>query len=444
MRKAQKEQAKGFVKLLEEAHNEIINLILKQDYETALDILEQCQQGAIQIGTLTETTEGEGFVTVKILEEYCELVYNIHCQIVAGESINVSGIQKVLKKNWLRISNSVQNDIKVKKEVLFLPYKVAMWDSLESVWMAAKEDPECDTYVVPIPYYMKNADETLGEMRYEGNEYPDYVHVTDYRKYDIEKRRPDVIYIHNPYDQLNAVTSVHPDYYACRLCELTEMLVYIPYFVSERHVQRELRVVPGTIYAHRVIVASEKEKADYIEGFERWLRHKQNSGDYELYQPYWREKFLVLGSPKYDKVMAAKRDRDRLPKEWADMIYKDDGSRRKVLFYNTSINAMLGFGDMMAKIRRTIEMVAADDNVVLWWRPHPLYEATISTSRPHMLEEYRHIVAEYKEKKLGIFDDTPDLDRAIVESDAYYGDGSSVTHLFAKLNKPVMIQNVDI
>ena len=28
-----------------------------------------------------------------------------------------------------------------------------MWDSLESVWQAADADPDCDAYVVPIPYY---------------------------------------------------------------------------------------------------------------------------------------------------------------------------------------------------------------------------------------------------------------------------------------------------
>ena len=37
------------------------------------------------------------------------------------------------------------------------------------------------------------------------------------KEYDIEKRRPDVIYIHNPYDKGNFVTSVHPAFYSDEL-----------------------------------------------------------------------------------------------------------------------------------------------------------------------------------------------------------------------------------
>ena len=157
MRKAQKEQADGFVQLLEEAHEEIIKSITSGALEVALDILEQCHEGAIHLGELIESTEGEGFVTVGILEEYCEVIYNIHAQIAAGQEVNISGVKKVLKKNYLRIENSVNNDIKIRKEVVFFPYKASMWDCLESFWKEAKEDPECDVYVVPVPYYLKNA-----------------------------------------------------------------------------------------------------------------------------------------------------------------------------------------------------------------------------------------------------------------------------------------------
>ena len=40
-----------------------------------------------------------------------------------------------------------------KKNIVFLPYKASMWDSLESIWKTAYEDKSyCNTYVVPIPY----------------------------------------------------------------------------------------------------------------------------------------------------------------------------------------------------------------------------------------------------------------------------------------------------
>ena len=222
------------------------------------------------------------------------------------------------------------------------------------------------------------------------------------------------------------------------------MLVYIPYFVAEQFVQKPLRVLPGTIYSHRVIVSSESEKSDYITGFEEWINNKANARDYELYQPYWREKFLVMGSPKYDKVRDTEKNMDALPEEWRSKIYKADGSRRKVILYNTTISALIISDNMLDKIKRTIDIMKNDESVVMWWRPHPLYESTIKTAFPHLLEEYREIVNEYITNGVGIFDDTPDLNRAIAESDAYYGDKSSVVYLFQKTNKPVMIQSEDM
>jgi hypothetical protein len=82
-----------------------------------------------------------------------------------------------------------------------------MWDSLESVWLAAKGDSRCFVSVVPIPYYEIKDGEAV--LRYEGGEYPDYVPITDWRAYGMAEYRPDIAYIHNAYDDGNLVTQVH-------------------------------------------------------------------------------------------------------------------------------------------------------------------------------------------------------------------------------------------
>lgn len=70
------------------------------------------------------------------------------------------------------MTNSYNQEIHGVNEVVFLPYKASMWDSLESVWRKYDADPEWRAKVVPIPYYDKNADGSFGEYHYEGNEYP--------------------------------------------------------------------------------------------------------------------------------------------------------------------------------------------------------------------------------------------------------------------------------
>ena len=148
-----------------------------------------------------------------------------------------------------------------------------MWDSLESVWKAAEEDEDCDVYVIPIPYYDKNPDGSFREMHYEGEQYPDYVPVTWYEDYDFGEHQPDVIFIHNPYDECNYVTSVHPFFYSKNIKRFTEKLVYIPYFILEEPEPEDEEAVkniahfctlPGVIYADRVVVQSEKMRQIYI------------------------------------------------------------------------------------------------------------------------------------------------------------------------------------
>ena len=64
--------------------------------------------------------------------------------------------------------------------------------------------------------------------------------------------------------------------------------------------------------------------------------------------------------------------------------------------------------------------------------------------KPQLWEEYEKIVKQYKEEGWGIYDDSTDMDRAVVLSDGYYGDSSSVVIVYQKTGKPVMIQSVEI
>ncbi|MCR5089519.1 MAG: hypothetical protein K6C08_08415, partial [Oscillospiraceae bacterium] len=100
---------------------------------------------------------------------------------------------------------------------------------------------------------------------------------------------------------------------------------------------------------------------------------------------------------------------------------------------------------MLDKIRRVFDVFKENaEDVALLWRPHPLIEATLTSMRPQLWEEYKAMVEEYKVSGWGIYDDSPELDRAIAVSDAYYGDPSSVVQLYKETGKPIMIQNVEV
>ena len=453
MRKAQKRQIEEIISQMEEAHNEVKRCIEQRLIAQAQELLADCQNAAVAIGTMIEDTEEEGHPTVTVLEEYCELVYQTYENLTAG-GINANKIYKSLRQKLIKAQNSIKNDIRIRTEAVFLPYKASMWDSLESVWKAADADPDCDTYVIPIPYFDKNPDGSFKERHYEGEQYPNYVPITCYDAFNFKKHMPDVIYIHNGYDDWNLVTSVHPDFYSQNLKKYTEELVYVPYFVLSEITPDNKEAVegmkhfcfmPGIINADKVLLQSENMKKIYVSEYLKAAKEHGLTGKH-LDRTYLETKFQGTGSPKFDKLLNTKKEDLEIPDEWLKIIKKPDGTWKKIVFYNNSIGALLQHNEkMIAKMKFVFDTFKENkDEIGLLWRPHPLIESTLTSMRPQLWEIYKTIRDKYLEEGWGIYDDTADIDRAIVVSDAYYGDMSSVVQMYQKTGKPIMILNVEM
>lgn len=431
---------------LKKANQILEKLLNTNEQEALIALLTDCQECAITIGNQIEGIYGNDLACIHVLEEYCEAIY----QIATGKEQSGRTESYALALQKLEeTENLIEQEIPNKQEVVFFPYKASMWDSLESVYLSAKEDETCEVYCVPIPYFDRNADGSLGEMHYEGKEYPANIEITDWEQYDFEKRRPDVVYIHNPYDASNFVTCVHPKYFSSNLKKYTEKLVYIPYFVLEEiepdnqetiDSMKHFCFLPGVIYADRVIVQSEKMRQIYINEYIKAAQMQGIPADRKQLE----EKILGLGSPKLDKVLNTKREDLDVPEEWMKIIQKSDGSRKKIIFYNTSINGVLQNDEKMLDKMEDVFRIFKEnqDEVALLWRPHPLIKSTIQSMRPRLWARYEKIVERYQEEGWGIYDDTADMDRAVVLSDAYYGDMSSVVQLYQKTGKQVMIQEI--
>ena len=440
MNKNLKAQAIGFMELFYEAHGEVQKYMDAGESATVSNLLADCQESAISLGSMIEESEGEGFVTVHLLEDYCELLYKVSTEAAGDVKFRLDACMKAIEQ-------SIKNDIPVRREVVFMPYKADMWDSLESVWRRYDADADVDAYVVPIPYYDKNPDGSYRDVHYDGSRFPEYVKVTDYNNYDLKLRHPDEIYIHNPYDEYNLITTIAPEFYSKELKKHTDKLIYIPYFVlGEPDPDNEAAlegmehfvVLPGVINADEVIVQSEAMRQAYI----NILTKKAGEGTRQS----WEEKIKGYGSPKFDRIEQLKKSDVDIPPEWEKYIKKEDGTDKKVILYNTSVSALLEHGDvMLKKMRRVFEIFRENEaDVALLWRPHPLIEATISSMRPRLWDDYQSVVADYKEKDYGIYDDSADLDRAIAVADAYYGDPSSLVQLCQRAKIPVMIQAPEV
>ncbi|MDR3310419.1 MAG: hypothetical protein LBS90_03605 [Oscillospiraceae bacterium] len=302
----------------------------------------------------------------------------------------------------------------VLKEIVFFPYKASMWDSLESVYFAAKSDPECFVSVVPVPYCEFENGEAL--HRYEGAMFPGYVEITDWRDYDISLFLPDIAYVHNAYDDRNLVTRVEERYFTRNLKNYVDILVYIPYYASDTRPAPAFAATASECAADIVIASSELAAGAFV-------------------QAGARQDIAVLGSPKTDRIINPENSAAELPPEWAVLRGK------KVFFLNTSLSSMLLQTEAyFGKLTALFGLFAGRGDAALLWRPHPLTGATIGAMRPQLKAMFE--VLKSKIREFGVLDESPDMGAAIRFSDAYIGDGSSsLVYLYALTGKPMYILN---
>ena len=409
------------------------------DIDNVLDIMSD---EVINIGELLVEYGDMGADLIAALEELVANIEKIRLANEVDKPLRMPVDMMIAK--LVRVRNILDEKLPAdKKMVYFLPYKASMWDSLESVWEKAEADDNCDAVVMPIPYFDRNPDGSVREWHWEGKEFPANVTITDYRNVNLAEVHPDVIYIHNPYDNHNMITSVAPEYYSDKLKQCTDKLIYIPYFISEengatpkwaeRHAQ-----MPVYVYADIIIQQSEKMRDIYIQALVNL--YGENT------RHIWEQKIKGWGSPKLDKVRKTKKDEHDLPEDWLAKIKKPDGSWKKVVMYGTGLGEMLKSGEqLLDKIENVLTYFEKKtDEIMMLWRPHPLIPATLDSMRPELAARYAQIVDDYKKANWGIFDDTTDLNRSIAICDAYYGDDSSVIQLFQGVKKPVMVEDVEI
>ena len=132
-----------------------------------------------------------------------------------------------------------------------------------------------------------------------------------------QREAPDVIFIHNPYDQYNSVTQLPKDYFSSELIKYTNHLVYIPYYVLENRISDIMTTMPGIRNSWKTIVQSETLRQQLIQS---GMRENQ---------------IVALGSPKFDMVLDAERKYRELPEEWSALRGK------RVYLYNTHLLGLI-------------------------------------------------------------------------------------------------------
>lgn len=406
-------EKKNILDLIE--NMKILHTMLVESSDDLLtDYLSTCQQAVISVGDLLEKNSLDGLQdTISTLEQYAEYCYEIS---VRGEC--TTGDVKYLDNLIGAVSKKI-GGLSTKIQVAFFPYKAEMWDSLESIYLAAVADPDCEAKVIPIPYY--EMDQTAGKwvLKYDGGDFPLGIPIKFYKEYDVQAEQPDIAYIHNPYDNYNLVTSVHPDYYSFELKKYVGKLVYVPYYVNAGMLSHEHKVLPCYEHVDYIVLQSKQAKED-CRGM------------------YYYDKILPLGSPKLDRVIRKCKEGVSMPKSWESVI----GGRR-TLMLNSTIADLLQYNEkIFIKLKSFFEYIRSYKEIAVIWRPHPLYEATIRSMRPALLQKYTELKSFFLDNGIGVFDTTSDISSTVAVADGYIGSpGSSVINLFGAVGKPIFLFN---
>lgn len=418
---------------------QIINIIQSMYIFGEQEEYGKCQDIALDLCDFIDEHAGLDTEAVQLLTEYAELCYKVN----NGESS-----KKHLKKKLIEVENNVRNDLSATRiEIVFLSYKASLSDCLESIYLAAKADPNCDAYFIPIPYYEVLADNNteifispkdfsenehkyskLGAMHYEGKEYyNEQIEITFYKDYDIKTQRPDVIFNFNPYDDKNTITRTDHEYYFSNLKNYTNMLIHVPYYVpGVRSRSKIYASTVGVLKADKVILASDTHKNEIAAVLKN---------DHKFTNSQINSKLVVLGSPKLDKVINSKKEEFVLPQQWIDVI----GSKKVILLNLTLSNASINRNSLIENLENIFNIFKSSKNVVLWFRPHPLLFDTFKNT----FKEYGQLLNKYRIDNYGILDESPDLHRAIKYSDAYYGAYSSVLGLYLATGKPTFWHSIN-
>lgn len=398
------------------------NIVLTGDGSVS-DALCNAQQLSIDLGTLIEEIKGEGHVCVGKIEQYCEAVFNVFSVLESCEFSTQDIAINSLISSFEAMRNSIISDLLNHKEVVFIPFKGANWKSLKPFYEKYSNDSSFDVYVVPIPYYYKEFDGTLSDEQYDLSSYPDDLTLIPYNNFSLEFHHPDIIFIQNPFDEFNASTSVHPEFYSKKIRNYTEKLVYVPWFETyefdESEDPRSFKnmesyvLTPGVVYSDAVYLFSESAQRNYVEKLNSWSGNSHHE--------YWTKKITVMDSCQNDNILR---------------------KQKSILYFLETGPVCQNADFFIKKITDTITLLNGYDDIVTF--------LSFSSSLKESLESY------YPDIFVKFGNLLQDINRVIDPSkitlssefinnfDAYYGDTGALACAFSYYQKTVMIQNYSI
>ena len=421
------------------------------DFDRVLSMLPELQQMAVDLGNLTEKVKGEYMPSsvraVEALQEYCDAVYGFYTDVNGMldenqiyDPISFDAAAK-LKEVLEALVPCISECLLKRRTVVFFPTGAKQWKGFEQVYRREREREDTDIYIVPLPVLFKDiygrvtASEEEIRTASGRKDYKAELILYPWERFKTGLLRPDTIYIQDPYDGENPCLTVPPAFFASKLKECTEELIYIPAFktgefsgqdINDIYNMKHYVTAPGVIYADKVFLQSENIRQLYIEKLTEFAGEDTRA--------LWEEKlsvndWLYSSQETAEPGNCNKKDRKKL----LYVIGLNEISEHPEDIADKVKDRLETFREHGEGIEVTVGFFPGDRE--LWQQVSEKLTNAIDKLIEAALKEGGFLAGKVSEA---------DMAAAADNYDAYYGSASPYVPLFTGRRKPVMIADYGI
>ncbi len=408
---------KQIIDTLSNAHRVIRKIVEYDVNEKVIEVLGNCQNLAIELGTGIEKIYGDDCSEViSELESYCEDLYQISMNLTDNSiQDNIDDLEIRIKRvdELYRLLRH--------KDIIFIVYRKKDWNSLESLYRDYKQDNNDNVYIMPIPYYEKDWKGNLSNERLETEWIPSDAHVLDYKEYNFSKCAS-TIFITNPFDMYGSEISVHPFFYSTNLKKYADILIYVHTFGTRVFKESE----KARVNAKRYIVSPGVQNADLV--------FVPNESERELYIDILSENGF-----KNDELIEKIIVREDITEK-----VNNYSAEKRLIFYTGFSDIYTNKEVVLDKIERVLNIFNEQKNEIeIIWIVDEEMDKNMEEFCRDILPKYNELKYYFISQGIGKYIMMED-NEAIEGATAYYGARGYYMNRLAFEKKPVMIWNVGI
>ena len=434
----------AYLTSIREYSNQALTHFESFDFGEVLALLPELQQMAVDLGNYIEKVKGEympsAVSTVEVLQEYCDAVYGLYTDINGmldeeqlRDPISFMAADR-LKVALEKLDSRIGEELLKRRSVVFFPVGAKQWKGFEQAFARESKRDDTDIYIVPLPVLFKDiygrvtASEDEIRAAAGREDYPVGLVTHPWENFDVRTLRPDTIYIQDPYDGENPCLTVPSGYYALKLKDCTDELIFIPAFetgeftkedINDIYNMKHYAAAPGVICADRVLLQSENIRQLYIDRLTEFAGEKTHA--------LWESKLETA------EWLYAKGDEDAPVK----------GKQEKKLLYVIGLNELSEHKqDIAERVKDRLELFREhSEGIEVTVRLFPKDKSLWDKVDRELTNEIDSLIEacglEEKHDSLTKEEETDIYD-------AYYGSASPYVPLFVERKKPVMIADYSI